>query len=96
MNFNSWIFKFWPLKNFEAITFPWGVYFKAPENLVNKSTIRHEQIHLEQRERLGVFIFYFLYLKEYVLNIFKFRNFDMAYRKISFEIEAYAKQDQDI
>lgn len=92
MNFNFWFFKFWPLSRYEAITLPWGVYFKHSFEETEPSTINHEMVHLEQIEKLGMIKFYFLYLKEYFMNLIKYRNHTKAYENISFEIEAYARE----
>jgi len=94
MNFNHWAFKFWPLSRYEAITLPWGVYFKHSEEKTRPSTIRHEQVHLDQIATLGVFTFYFCYLCEYVRNLIRYKSHDAAYRNISFEKEAYEKEHQ--
>lgn len=89
MRFNSWIFHLWPLSNYDAITLPWGVYFKNSYDQVSPSTIRHEMIHIEQKKKIGVVKFYTLYLWYYVNNLWKYKNHDMAYRNIPFEVEAY-------
>jgi len=52
--------------------------------------INHEKIHLRQQLELFVFPFYALYLLNYLINLFKFKNHDLAYRNIVFEKEAYA------
>lgn len=51
--------------------------------------INHEKIHLRQQLELLIFLFYFLYLFNYLINRFKYKNHDLAYRKIIFEEEAY-------
>lgn len=55
--------------------------------------INHEMIHVQQIKQLGVFSFYYRYLKEYM----HFRRAGLghwkAYRSISFEVEAYEKQN---
>ena len=95
LHFGSWIFKIWPLSGFDAITLPFGIYFRKPEDRVPLSEINHELVHVAQIKKLGVFQFYFLYLWEYLRNIFKYRDLIRAYEEISFEKEAYAKEDSN-
>ncbi|MFL5784184.1 MAG: hypothetical protein ACJ76H_06225 [Bacteriovoracaceae bacterium] len=52
----------------------------------------HEAIHFDQIKRIGVFRFYFLYLKEYFLGRWDGLSHNEAYRNISFEREAYENQ----
>ena len=61
--------------------------FKLVEQL-----IRHERIHLRQALELGIVFFYLWYLCEFVLRFIRFKNFDRAYRNISFEREAYQQE----
>lgn len=97
MNFNphykSWIFKFFP-SYIDAITLPWGIYFREEKEQVDPVVMNHERIHVEQINRIGVIKFYFQYLCEYLFNLAKYRNSEEAYKNISFEIEAYLKQWQ--
>ncbi|WP_025141599.1 hypothetical protein [Pedobacter jeongneungensis] len=51
--------------------------------------INHETIHLRQQLELLVFPFYILYLLNYLINLFRYQNHDLAYRNIIFEKEAY-------
>ncbi len=51
--------------------------------------INHEKIHLRQQLELLVFPFYILYFFNYLINLFKYKNHDRAYRNIIFEREAY-------
>ena len=91
LKFNSWIFKIWPLSNFDAITLPWAIYFRRPESMVAESTLQHELVHIEQRKRIGSFTFYRRYLGEFLANLIRYRFDAMkAYEEISFEKEAYA------
>lgn len=83
----NWMWKFWPLKNYGAITLPWGIFYN-PSCPRDERIVRHEQKHVEQIKTIGVFKFYGFYLIEYVRNLLKFRNHKDAYENISFEIEA--------
>lgn len=63
-------------------------FFKDKESLVH-----HERIHLRQAIELGVIIFYLWYLIEFIIHFVCLRNFDRAYMRISFEREAYDREN---
>lgn len=63
---------------------------KNPDQIL----INHELIHVDQINRLGVLKFYFLYLKEYGTLRLKGKKHDEAYKGISFEEEAYRRQNE--
>ena len=70
---------------------PWAIY-AAPKALIRDSDLFHEMIHIAQWKDL-FFIFYpFWYIIEWLLRLIQFRNFNDAYRMISFEREAYANE----
>ncbi|RFN58758.1 hypothetical protein [Marixanthomonas ophiurae] len=54
--------------------------------------MNHERIHLRQQIELLVVFFYLWYGVEYVIRLLQYRNRYTAYRNISFEREAYAKE----
>jgi hypothetical protein len=56
-------------------------------------TINHENIHLQQIAKVGVLKFYFLYLYHYLRNLIKYKNHDLAYLNIPYEVEAYDNQE---
>lgn len=51
--------------------------------------INHEKIHLQQQLELLILPFYMLYLINYLINLFKYKNHYLAYFNIVFEKEAY-------
>jgi len=53
--------------------------------------LRHESIHIAQQKELLVVFFYLLYGWDYLKGYIKFRNKELAYRRIRFEQEAYAQ-----
>ena len=55
--------------------------------------INHERIHLRQQIEMLVLPFYIWYLSEWLIRFASCRNFDHAYRHISFEKEAYAMEN---
>jgi len=48
-------------------------------------------VHVEQVKRDGFFVFYLRYVFEWVVNLFRYFNFDEAYRMVSYEREAYRR-----
>ena len=71
-------------KNVIGITLcPFGIY--TDDN--NIITINHEKIHWKQQLEMLIIIFYLLYLIEWFIKIFFYKD---AYRNISFEREAYS------
>lgn len=57
--------------------------------------MNHERIHLRQQIELLVLPFYLWYGIEYAIRLVQYKNRYTAYRNISFEREAYEKE-QDI
>lgn len=56
-------------------------------------TINHERIHLRQQLEMLIILFYLWYGVEYLSRYIQYRNWDIAYRNISFEREAYANEN---
>ena len=54
--------------------------------------INHEKIHLRQQLELFIIFFYLWYVIEYYYWFFRLRDSFQAYKSISFEREAYAKE----
>jgi len=55
--------------------------------------VNHEKIHLRQQLELLVVFFYIWYILEFLLHLVRLRSRYAAYRAISFEQEAYAKEN---
>ncbi len=55
--------------------------------------IQHETIHWHQAAELLVLPFYLIYLLNWLFNLLRYRNTDMAYYEILAEKEAYRFQD---
>jgi len=68
------------------------IFIKNPEDKSNKVLINHEKIHLRQQLELLVIFFYIWYVVEYYFWLLKLKNPQKAYRRISFEREAYAME----
>ena len=58
-------------------------------------TLRHELVHLRQIARLGPLRFYWTWIGEYLAQRFRGASADEAYRRISFEIEAFAAESEE-
>ena len=76
----------------EAIVIYPFVFFASKNP--SATLIRHESVHLDQVQRLGFCAFYFHYMKEYFFNRVRRMNHYDAYRAISFEREAYEKENK--
>ena len=55
-------------------------------------SLRHELVHVRQIARIGLLTFYWRWLREYVANRRSGMSSDEAYRRISFEEEAFAAE----
>lgn len=71
---------------YSAFTFIPFVFYKKEMSEWLKN---HEKIHSHQQIELGVSLFFSIYFGEFLYYYVKFREFDLAYRSISFEREAY-------
>ena len=58
----------------------------------NVVLINHEKIHLRQQIELLIIPFFIIYSFEFLVRLFQYKNWTMAYRNISFEREAYRKE----
>jgi hypothetical protein len=79
-------------KGFRGIAlFPFVLvkYLSDKENLV---FVNHERIHLRQQLEMFVFPFFVWYFIEFLMRWIQYKDRDLAYRNISFEREAYAKE----
>jgi hypothetical protein len=54
--------------------------------------INHERIHLKQQLELLVLPFFIIYSFEFLIRLFQFKSWYLAYKNISFEREAYANE----
>jgi len=57
---------------------------------MSEDVLRHESIHIAQQKELFVIFFYILYGWDYLKGIIKFKDKELAYRRIRFEQEAYS------
>ncbi len=80
-----------PFKKIQGITlFPFIIVRpKKP----NKILLNHERIHIRQQLELLIIPFYIWYLAEWLYHYAKCRHGWKAYRRISFEQEAYDNEE---
>jgi len=79
--------------NVGAITLYPFVLLKQKSFEANKTVVQHEAIHIEQIRNVGVLRFYITYLYQYVKNRLKGHDHNYSYYGISYEKEAYARQN---
>lgn len=99
--------KYIPFKGFKAINL-FCILFVRGNVRINERTIRHEKIHTAQMKELLYVPFYIWYLLEYFIRVCAYglrflgrmvrdkkRKFrlSLAYKKISFEREAYTNEN---
>jgi hypothetical protein len=92
VKYRHWLFKLPLARRYRGMVLGRTILFKDGEAEIPPALRRHELIHLEQIERYGVARFYLIYLRDYVANLWRFRNHDAAYRNIPFEKEAYERE----
>ena len=92
--FSHWIFRLPLAKKYSGMVVGRFILFKRAQEQVSARLIRHEMIHQEQMDRLGVVGFYIKYLAHYLRGLIRFRNHDKAYRESPLEVEAYARQHE--
>ncbi|WP_318543494.1 hypothetical protein [Marixanthotalea marina] len=54
--------------------------------------MNHEKIHLRQQLELLVVVFYLIYITEFLIRYYQYGTWQLAYKNISFEREAYANE----
>ncbi len=68
------------------------VFLKSKCLKNNVVLMNHEKIHLRQQLEMLVVPFYLMYAIEFLVRLFQYKTWDLAYRNISFEREAYANE----
>lgn len=83
------IAKFLVPKGYLGITlFPF-IVLKQEGLKQDKILVNHEKIHLRQQLEILVLPFFIWYAVEFLLRLIQYRHWQVAYRNISFEREAY-------
>lgn len=79
-------------KGYTALTlFPF-VFLKSKQLKSNYILINHEKIHLRQQLEMLIIPFYLIYVLEFIVRYFHYKTWNVAYKNISFEREAYANE----
>lgn len=68
------------------------ILIKYYKDQVNAIFLNHEKIHLRQQIEMLILPFFVWYILEFFIRFIQYKNKDLAYRNISFEREAYAKE----
>lgn len=80
-----------PPKGYAAIMLVWWLIVKTDAH-VTSWFINHEEIHERQQKEMLIIPFFVWYALEFIFRLIQYRNWDKAYRNISFEREAYANE----
>lgn len=82
-----------PFKGYKAMcVFPF-IFVRKDVRSLTVNDINHEKIHGEQQKETLILLFYLLYGIEWLVKVVYYRNRHTAYKNVSFEREAYDKQD---
>ena len=87
------IFKYIIPKKYIGLTIYPFIFLKNNALKHDPILINHEKIHLKQQVELLWIFFFIWYLLEGVVRFIQYRNWDLAYRNISFEREAYQNEN---
>ncbi|WP_439152186.1 hypothetical protein [Winogradskyella sp.] len=68
------------------------MFLKFKELKGHTVLINHEKIHLKQQLELLIIPFFMVYTLEFFIRLIKYRNWNLAYRNISFEREAFRNE----
>ena len=79
-------------KGYSGLTFFPFVILKYKSSKNDLITINHEKIHIRQQLEMLVLPFFVIYLTEFLIGYVKYKNWNLAYRNISFEREAYSNE----
>lgn len=80
-------------KGYKAFAvFPF-VFLKTEATKQDRVLLNHEKIHLRQQSELLVLPFLVWYVIEFLVHYSRFRNWNAAYRELSFEKEAYENEN---
>ncbi|GAA3649121.1 hypothetical protein [Flavivirga jejuensis] len=79
-------------KGYTGLTvFPF-VFLRSKHLKKDAVLMNHEKIHLKQQLDMLIMPFYLMYAIEFLVRLFQYKTWDLAYRNISFEREAYANE----
>jgi len=78
-----------PFRGFVAINLCGVIFARKEYKPLGQSVLKHEAVHTMQMQRDGYVHFYAKYLLEYLRGLVKYKNTYLAYRNVSYEVEAY-------
>jgi len=87
------VFRFLIPKSYNGMTIYPFIFLKDKSLISNSILINHERIHLKQQIELLWIFFFIWYAIEFLWHLVRLRNWNKAYRSISFEKEAYQNED---
>ncbi len=79
-------------KNYIGISIYPFIFLKNKSLKQNNIIINHEKIHLKQQSELLWVFFFIWYFSEFLFKLMKYKNWQIAYKNISFEKEAYKNE----
>lgn len=86
------VFKYLLPKGYRGISlFPF-IIFSDRNSKNNLVLMNHEKIHIRQQLELLIIFFYIWYVIEFLMRYSQYKNWNLAYRNISFEREAYTNE----
>ena len=68
------------------------MFLKTEDLKHNAVLVNHERIHLKQQLELFILPFYIFYAIEFLYRLIQHKKWDLAYKNISFEREAYTHE----
>ncbi len=80
-------------KGYSGLTLYPFIFLKSKSLQKQTILINHEKIHLKQQIEMLVIPFYICYFFEFLIRFVRYRNWQKAYRNISFEREAYTNEN---
>ena len=87
------VFKYLVPRGYTGISiFPF-IFLSNKTLKLSKTIINHEKIHLRQQLELLIIPFYIWYGLEFLIRLLQYKKWHKAYKNISFEREAYAREN---
>ncbi len=87
------VFRYILAKNVAAMALWPFIILRNRDLKYNQRLLNHEKIHLRQQLELLVIFFYLWYGIEFLIHFFRYKDQYTAYRRISFEREAYENDE---
>lgn len=85
---------FIPFKGYKAINL-FGFLFTRNIYTLSDVDINHESIHTEQMKEMLYIPFYIWYMIEWLIRLVSYGDAKLAYKTISFELEASSNQQDE-